>query len=159
MMIDGLTIQEMRPGEEETVSGLVVSVFNGFVAPGYSEEGRKTFLEYVTPRAISLRRMRPTHFFLTAWVFGRLAGVIEVRDFDHVALFFIEKQHHGKGIARALLDAAVERVKRERSEKAPLTVNSSPYAVPIYRRLGFVETAGEQLTDGILYHPMSREIG
>lgn len=157
-MLDDLKIQELQPGEEEAVSEMVVSVFNAFVAPRYSEEGRNTFLEYVTPKAISLRRMRPTHFFLTAKSSGRLVGLIEVRDFDHVGLLFVEKEPHGKGIARGLLEGAIDRVKRHNSENAVLTVNSSPYAVPVYQKLGFVATSGEQITNGILYHPMRLEI-
>ena len=35
-----------------------------------------------------------------------------------------------------------------------ITVNSSPYAVPVYRKLGFVETDTEQLADGMRYTPM-----
>jgi len=35
-----------------------------------------------------------------------------------------------------------------------MTVNSSPYAVDIYRRLGFHAISEEQLTDGIRFTPM-----
>ena len=35
-----------------------------------------------------------------------------------------------------------------------ITVNSSPYAVLVYRKLGFVETDTEQLADGMRYTPM-----
>lgn len=34
------------------------------------------------------------------------------------------------------------------------TVHSSPYAVEVYRHLGFVPTDTEQLTDGLRYTPM-----
>ena len=37
------------------------------------------------------------------------------------------------------------------------TVNSSPYAVEVYRHLGFVPTDTEQLTNGIRYTPMRFE--
>ena len=33
----------------------------------------------------------------------------------------------------------------------------SPYAVPIYRQLGFVETGGEQIADGMRFTPMKFE--
>ena len=36
-----------------------------------------------------------------------------------------------------------------------MTVNSSPYAVKIYRALGFVEVDTEQISDGIRYIPMT----
>ena len=37
------------------------------------------------------------------------------------------------------------------------TVNSSPYAVPVYHKLGFIDTDTEQLSDGIRYIPMKFE--
>lgn len=37
------------------------------------------------------------------------------------------------------------------------TVNSSPYAVEVYRHLGFTPTNTEQLTNGIRYTPMRFE--
>ena len=39
------------------------------------------------------------------------------------------------------------------------TVNSSPYAVEVYRHLGFVATDAEQCTDGLRYTPMRFEKG
>ena len=35
-----------------------------------------------------------------------------------------------------------------------ITVNSSPYAVEAYRRLGFVDVDNEKLLDGIRFTPM-----
>lgn len=37
-----------------------------------------------------------------------------------------------------------------------LTVNSSPYAVEIYKRLGFVSTDVMQEKDGIIFIPMKK---
>lgn len=36
-------------------------------------------------------------------------------------------------------------------------VNSSPYAVPVYRKLGFTDIDTEQLSDGMRYIPMEFE--
>lgn len=33
-------------------------------------------------------------------------------------------------------------------------MHSSPYAVPVYHKLGFVDTGTEQVSDGIRYTPM-----
>ena len=37
------------------------------------------------------------------------------------------------------------------------TVNSSPYAVPVYHKLGFIDMDSEQLSDGIRFTPMKFE--
>ena len=46
---------------------------------------------------------------------------------------------------------------RENSSSKTITVNSSPYAVPVYHKLGFVDTDTEQLSDGMRYIPMKFE--
>ena len=38
-----------------------------------------------------------------------------------------------------------------------ITVNSSPYAVPVYHKLGFVDTDVGQISDGMRYTPMKYE--
>lgn len=43
------------------------------------------------------------------------------------------------------------------SSSKTITVNSSPYAVPVYHKLGFIDTDTEQLSDGIRYIPMKFE--
>lgn len=53
------------------------------------------------------------------------------------------------GIGRRLFETAV----KSRPEKC-ITVNASPYAVPVYRRLGFVPTDKMQETKGIKFLPM-----
>lgn len=37
------------------------------------------------------------------------------------------------------------------------TVNSSPYAVPVYHKLGFIDMDSEQLADGMRFTPMKFE--
>ena len=39
-----------------------------------------------------------------------------------------------------------------------MSVNLSPYAVPIYRRLGFRDTGAEQVVNGLRFTPMVYEM-
>ena len=48
--------------------------------------------------------------------------------------------------------------RREKPDLVAITVNSSPYAVPIYERLGFRQTKPEQVVDGIRIVPMAVEV-
>ncbi|MBC7684760.1 MAG: GNAT family N-acetyltransferase [Bdellovibrionales bacterium] len=84
---------------------------------------------------------------------GRIAGFIAVRDNKHVFHMFVDKAHHGQGIARAMWDAARTRA-IEAGNLGVFTVNSSNFAVPVYEAFGFVRTAPTQCTNGIYYNPM-----
>ena len=67
----------------------------------------------------------------------------------HITLFFVEEAYHHKGVGSNLFQAMLT----DNAAKE-ITVNSSPYAVPVYMHLGFTATKPEQETDGIRYTPM-----
>ena len=54
-----------------------------------------------------------------------------------------------KGIGKRLF---LYMLKDNQPEK--LTVNSSPYAVPVYHKLGFCDVDEEQIVNGIRFTPM-----
>ena len=85
-----------------------------------------------------------------------MVGVLALRAGErHISLFFVDAAWHRRGVGRALFQALLGD-----TGGAPLTVNSSPYAVEIYRHLGFQATDTEQVRDGIRYTPMQfDEIG
>ena len=83
-----------------------------------------------------------------------LAGVAAVRNHSHISLLFVDASCHRQGIARALF-SAVRDFCRTDPAVSRITVNSSPYAVEIYRRLGFTATDAERVTDGIRFTPMT----
>jgi GNAT superfamily N-acetyltransferase len=86
---------------------------------------------------------------------GELLGVIATRNAgSHIALFFVREEYHGRRIGRRLFAQIVPLC-----DGRFITVNSSPYAAKIYRKLGFTDTAVEQTTNGIRYVPMRYLIG
>ena len=85
---------------------------------------------------------------------ARLVGVMAVKDEGkHISLFFIREEYHRKGIGRRLFDAFIEEI-----SVPEMTVNSSTYAVPFYKSLGFEQVQEPQITNGLKYVPMKREI-
>ena len=80
----------------------------------------------------------------------KLVGIIAGQDrLSHICLFFVDAKYQRLGIGRKLWEHILRN-----SEAARITVNSSPYAVEIYHRLGFQDLSCEQLADGIRYTPM-----
>ncbi len=153
---DTLTYHLLASGEEAAVSDLIIRVFDEFIAGGYSQEGVQEFLSYVTPEALA-KRAQENHFALVAAVGNRIVGVIEVRACDHISLLFVDKAFQGRGISRALLKQALARCIEGNPELHEVSVNASPYAVPIYERLGFRTTEPEQTIHGIRFTPMILE--
>jgi len=141
-----MEIKKLAKGDIPIALDLVLNIFMEYEAPDYSEQGIETF-----KNCIKDDEWLQSLEVLGAYVNNSLVGVIATRNNgNHIALFFVKGKYHRQGIGRRLFDRVVENCTSN-----TITVNSSPYAVKIYRHLGFAETQAEQLTDGMRYTPMS----
>lgn len=148
----------LKERDIKVVSVLIEKLFNDFIGPDYSQAGKDTFLEYVSSGQIRERFQKEKNFFLTAKDKDKIVGIIEVRDFNHISLFFVDQVYHRQGIASMLLKKAVKLCLKVKPKLEELEVNSSPYAEHIYEKLGFVKTDDKQEQDGIIYIPMQYKI-
>jgi GNAT superfamily N-acetyltransferase len=144
----------MKPGEASQVSTFISDVFHQFVAPGYEREGIESFMQYIQPEALQCH-LRENHFTLIAESGEEIIGAIEIRDFSHVALFFVADRFQRKGVGKALLRQAVEICRQHESNLSQITVNASPNSVDAYETLGFKPVDQERCVDGIRFVPMT----
>ncbi len=145
---------EALPSNTESVCQLVDAVFQRFEAPDYSAKGIAEFAKYNTPGAMA-QRIADNHRALLAISGEQIIGVIELRNLQHISLFFVKEQYQGKKIGRALWEQAYQICIKANPSFQQITVNSSPYAVSIYERLGFSRTGPDQMKSGIRYVPMT----
>lgn len=151
-----IKIRELINSDLKPALSLIQEVFDEFEASEYSEEGIKTFYEFIEYDAICKKLENGGMKLWGAFDGEIITGVIANRDICHIALFFVDKQYHRQGIGRQLFDVFKNYV--QDCDKTEITVNSSPYAVPVYRKLGFSDTDAEQLKDGLRYTPMVYKI-
>ena len=140
----GIVVRELSKSEQQAALDLCLDVFMQFEAPDYSEEGVAEFRKSLDDR----ERITGLKFY-GAFVCEELAGVLCMRKPQHFSYFFVKEEYQGKGLGRQLF----ERMKQDYDIKE-FTVNSSPYAVEIYRHMGFVPTDTEQTVNGIRFTPM-----
>ena len=152
-MGDLITYRVIEPGEEKKVSELVLESFGEFIRHEYSQQGIDEFRRYAQPEALE-QRSRADHSVLVATLKDRIAGVIEIRQHDHISLLFVNKRFQRKGIAKDLLHKALEAMRTAKPDLERVTVNSSRYAVPVYEKLGFHQTGPERTVNGIAFIPM-----
>jgi GNAT superfamily N-acetyltransferase len=133
---------------------LVWTVFSEFEAPEYTEEGIKEFQSFIEYNAIKKMLDKAELLMWGCFEKDKVIGAIAVAGSRcHINLLFVDKQYHKQGIARELYHTALQYY-RVNSEYREITVNSSPYAASIYRKLGFVDTNTEQLVNGLRFVPM-----
>jgi GNAT superfamily N-acetyltransferase len=157
-MRDQINFREMTAGDENAVSALSEEVFDEFIAPDYEPGGVEEFKRHIVPEDLLRRHLNGDSFLIVAEEDGEVVGVIDVRDGCHIRLFFVRKEYHGTGIGRRLFDLSLERCRRDDPQLEEITVNSSPYAIPIYENLGFFIAQPELVRNGIRHTPMSYRI-
>jgi GNAT superfamily N-acetyltransferase len=137
--------KKLQQPEKTDAMNLVWSVFLEFEAPDYTDEGINTFHDFINnDDAINGLEI------YGAYENGNLIAVIATRNKgNHIALFFVLGKYHRQGVGRKLFEWILEK-----STSKIMTVNSSPYAIEIYHKLGFTDTDIEQTKEGMRFTPM-----
>jgi len=146
-----LSTEDVAPAME-----LIWKVFSEFEAPDYSNEGIKEFRAFIQPSHVSDKMKKDEFLLWGAFEHEKIVGVIAIKPPLHIALLFVDKRFHRRGIARKLLETVMNNEMIVHGH-AYITVNSSPYAVEIYRCLGFEPTDTEQTVNGLRFIPMKRK--
>lgn len=150
-----ITYRFMMPGEETNICSLIEKVFNEFVAPEYGAEGINEFFKFANPQAMA-ERASTKQIVILAEYDSELVGVIEMRGNNHIAILFVNLR--GRGIAKELIKKAIEECRKREPDVKKITVNSSPFAEPIYTKLGFKPTGSSQQKNGITFIPMAYDL-
>lgn len=138
-----ITIRDLNNNEVAIALELIWEVFMEFEAPDYSQEGINEFRCFLDNQD-GIRKLR----FFGAFNRDEMVGTLAMRQ-NHITLLFMRKEFHRQGIAKKLFRHMLSQITSNE-----ITVNSSPYALEVYGKLGFTATDAEQITNGIRYTPM-----
>jgi len=140
-----IEIKQLLNNEKDEALLFVKRVFIESEDDSYTKKGIETFCNFVDNKKI-------TKSFKVYGAFedNVLKGIIATdRRKRHISLFFVDKVSQGKGIGKKLMSIVIDD-----NENSFITVNSSRYAVPIYKKIGFIKTEEEKEQDGLKFTPM-----
>ena len=149
--------RRIKEGYVNQVFSFIEAVFNQFVAPEFSQEGVDEFMRYIQPDTLA-SHLGENYFGLLATAGETIIGTIVMRDYEHVALFFVDSQHQRKGVGKELLSRALEHCRNFGVNNSQIKVNSSPNSVNAYKKLNFEPTDKEQCVNGIRFVPMAMHL-
>lgn len=153
----GLTIRPIEPADYAPICDMVLILFGAFVAPRVTPDGRAAFVAQTQPVKLA-ERIADGHRYAVALLRKRQVGVVGIGRNHHLYWLWVDAAYHRRGIAARLLQYALEMLQKADPSANRMTVNASDYAVPIYRRMGFVTTGAEQLRTGVPVTPMKLEL-
>lgn len=139
--------------EWEDAMALAWRTFLRFEADVYSPEGVKNFENFITDSTLYRMFVVGSYQMFVALDGKTIVGMLTLRDGTHISLLFVDEKYHRRGIGRALLQYMCHYLLTE-VQACRVTVNSSPYGVGFYHRLGFRDLRPQEKKDGIIYTPM-----
>ena len=143
--------------EWDDAMALAWRTFMRYEANDYTAEGIESFQDFITDSVLHKMFVMGAYQLFGAYDNGKMVGMISLRDETHISLLFVDEKYHKLGIGRRLIEYLSSYVLGEEGHRH-MTVNSAPYAVGFYHRVGFVDTDVEQFNDGIRYTPMRRDL-
>ena len=154
--MENIVIRRIAGYEVESAIELALEVFMEFEAPDYGPEGVENFKKDIVENPEYLEGARQGLCPIYGAFDGeKLVALMGMRSSKtHINLVFTKKEYHRKGIARAIFNYLLRDVLKENPALEALTLNSSPYGLPFYLRIGFVPQSEEQTINGIRFTPM-----
>ncbi|MGQ8367236.1 GNAT family N-acetyltransferase [Glaciecola sp. 1036] len=106
--------------------------------------------ETLTTSAFERRLTDDNYVNLVCVIDNKIVGYIALKEKSHLYHLFVDKNFHGRGIARMLWTSLSPFL----SKSTPTTVRSSVYAVPVYQKLGFIICGEKATKNGVSFQPM-----
>ncbi len=158
--MDNIIIRKITSDEVDMAMQLALEVFMQFEAPDYDPLGVESFKRDIVENVEYLEKARCGVCPIYAAFDGeRIVAIMGMRsNKTHINLVFTKKKYHRKGIARAIFNYLLDDVLRENPSLSELTLNSSPYGLPFYLKIGFIPLSDEQEINGIKFTPMKYTI-
>ncbi len=139
--------------EWEDAMSLAWRTFLRFEADVYSPEGVKNFENFITDSTLYRMFVVGSYQLFVALDGKKIVGMLTLRGGTHISLLFVDERYHRRGIGRALMQYLSNYLLTE-MQASRVTVNSSPYGIEFYHRLGFRDLRPQEKSDGIIYTPM-----
>ena len=151
---------QIRPAtlnDADAISALIKSVAHYFTLQPHGQ-GAEVFLQGIEPAAIAGYIAAPDFLYFVGEIDQQLAGLVALRLHRHLYHLFVGPAWQGRGLSRQLW-LHVQQAALLAGNHQGVTVNATPYAVPVYERFGFSPTGPRVETKGIAFVPMVWQAG
>ena len=146
---------EIRPSttaDANAISALILSVAH-LITLRHDAFGVESFLKNQEPEAIAQLINNRDFLYFVGHIKEELIGMVAMKNQSHLYNLYVTPAFHQQGFAKKLWSHA-QKVVLQQNELTQFTVNSSPYALPVYKRFGFHATSEPVESNGIAYVPM-----
>jgi predicted GNAT family N-acyltransferase len=154
--MENIIIRKITESEVLDAMSLALEVFMEFEAPDYHPSGVETFKRDIVENPEFIENAKRGICPIYGAFHGeKLVALMGMRSSKtHINLVFTKKEYHRKGIASAIFKYLLSDIQSLMPDISEITLNSSPYGLPFYLKLGFIPLTDEQEINGIRFTPM-----
>ena len=144
-LIENILIRRLSDPEIPAALDMAWRVFSEYESPDYSTDGTEEFRKC----------LHDEEYLYGIDYYGALdeseiIGLVGIRPkMEHICFFFVDGKYHRQGFGTKMFNHLLENYKGN-----IITVNSSPYGLGFYKKLGFDPTEEEKTVNGIRFTPM-----
>lgn len=135
---------------------MIWDTFLKYEGRDYTEEGIKSFLEFITDESLYAAFLRGEYRLMVALHRRSIIGAGSLRDGNRLSLLFVEEAYHRKGVGSAILWKLCHYL--EKAGESSISLQAAPYAVDFYRKQGFHVVEPEREYDGIRVTLMEKSL-
>jgi len=132
-----LSFRPAGPEDARETSTLVRTSFRVVASRDWAPEAVARFLHETSEEEVR-RRLQTATFSMLATAGATACGFILMPIPSTIGMLFVHPSWLRRGIGRALVSASRMHVESMHRDVSAIELNSSPYALPFYRTLGFV---------------------
>ncbi len=96
----------MQPGEEQFVINIVKEAFDTSVALSYNQDGIEEFYKFANENCLA-ERSKIDYFTIIAYHNQQAVGIIEIKEYCHISMFFVRPKYQKNGYGKALFNEAL----------------------------------------------------
>ena len=148
-----ITYRSATVEDARRISSLIIDSQRKYCFHEYTDAGQTLMIRLCGEAAIRSYIERDDVYFV-AVNDNEIIGVVGVRDNGHLAHNFVDDGFHRRGVSNDLWQLAKSECRR-RGNPGTYTLRASTFAIPVYKRWGFVQTAATDQENGITSTPMT----
>lgn len=152
-----MVVRKAEKEEWEEAMALAWRVFQKYDAPDYTEEGIDSFLNFISDNSLYKMFLAGEYVLFVAESGGKIIGIISLRMGKHISLLFVDEKYQRIGAGKKLVNYLENYLANELGVYQ-CSVNAAPGAIAFYEKIGFESIGPMEISDGITYMPMIKNI-
>lgn len=143
-MEEDILVKEAEIKELEDIKKLITKNFNFYEKDNFSKNGRVEFLNSISEEELKERRNSGSRFIIAKGL-EEIKGVMEVRPYNYINLFFIKK--NDLELTKKLIKSYSDFCDK------PKIINAPIYLEETFNSLGLEKLCKEQEVEGVKFIP------